>query len=87
MTKFQTPWVADREGVVHFRNCSNSGTAPSPYTPVVPLPPDAPIHHVVAPDELVAHLGRPDSSNGHTAPSTMRACADCIEPLLEEDNG
>ncbi len=85
MTKFITPWMADRESTVHFRNCGSAGTAPSPYTPVMPTAPGAPVRHVVTADEMAEHLGRTDVSNGHSAPSLLMACVDCIAPLVGSD--
>lgn len=69
-------WTADHGQVVHLRNCGSTGMHPSPYMNPAP---DA--------DALVASLSRPDISNGHSAPSPLHACPECIAPLLEEAHG
>lgn len=64
-------WTADRAGVVHLRNCAATGEGSADYF--------VQAHDA---DQLVAHLERPDMSNGHSAASPIRACAECIAPLI-----
>lgn len=66
-----TLWSADRNYVVHLRNCAASGPGVWPYVNSA--------HDV---DQLVSLLERPDLANGHWAPSPMVACVECIAPLV-----
>lgn len=69
-------WSADWNQVVHLRNCAAAGPGTSPY-----------MNSAADADTLVASLARPDTSNGHSAPSALHACPDCIAPLLENAHG
>ncbi len=66
-----TMFEADREMVVHLKNCGSEGPGAAPYFTTA-----------TTPDEMVALLARPEIANGHSAPSRMRACGACILPLV-----
>lgn len=72
MSAIQT-WVIDADQIVHTPSCVGITPRSTPY--VVKIPNDG---------SMAEHLLRPETANGHSAPSRVRACKLCVNAMIDE---
>lgn len=65
-------WVIDEVEVVHTHRCSDIQEPGQDYFTAARTATD-----------LIEHLARPDIANGHTAPSNIIPCDNCIRGAAE----